>query len=336
MQTGTCPDFGKLELYHQGKIADDELFAIENHLATCELCSDYIEGLEQLTNYKSLDSIEQELKESIHQLLNKEKQKNRFLIINKRWIAAASLLLIIGISTYIYFIIQKPQQTLSKLDIPKEIKAKEQKNKDTITNQNKPIAQLFKSSIKQEETRPKKTDAIVENETNKLTSENSNLKGRSYSNEVAPSVDYISKSDKDEKETEPLQVAEEEPKLKVSTNTWISKDERIITGLIKDFNTGEPLPGINIIIKGTTSGVVTDVNGKFAITVPNDKTILAISFIGYKSQEIELKPKDTDLNVAMATDVSKLDEVVVVGYGTQKKSITRAISSIFKEKLNPS
>ncbi|GAB3280691.1 TonB-dependent receptor [Larkinella harenae] len=100
-----------------------------------------------------------------------------------------------------------------------------------------------------------------------------------------------------------------------------------ITGTVAD-EKGEKLPGVSIIMKGTQRGTTTDGNGQFRISVPDKSAVLVFSFVGYLSQEVSLGAK-TDLNVILQTDEKTLSEVVVVGYGTQKKrDLTGAISSI--------
>lgn len=96
---------------------------------------------------------------------------------------------------------------------------------------------------------------------------------------------------------------------------------------------GEPLIGATVMVKGTTSGTVTDVNGNYTLAVPSDDAVLIVSYIGFLSQEIPLKGQ-TDLNFSMAEDFVGLDEVIVVGYGTVKKSdITGSVSSVTAEDL---
>ena len=100
-----------------------------------------------------------------------------------------------------------------------------------------------------------------------------------------------------------------------------------VTGTVNDTN-GETLPGVNIVVKGTTTGVVTDFNGKYSITVPNTDAVLQFSFIGYITQEIAVS-NQTIIMVTMSEDVAQIDEVVVVGYGQQKKvTLTGSVSQI--------
>ena len=91
---------------------------------------------------------------------------------------------------------------------------------------------------------------------------------------------------------------------------------RRVTGVVKDV-TGEPIIGANVVEKGTTNGTVTDLDGKFTLAV-QDNAVLLVSYIGYITQEIPVKG-NRQLNITLQEDSKSLDEVVVVGYGTQKK-----------------
>lgn len=89
-----------------------------------------------------------------------------------------------------------------------------------------------------------------------------------------------------------------------------------------------PLPGVNVYIKGTTQGTVTDAEGKYALSVPSTRTVLVFSFVGYQTQEITIGGQNT-INVTLEELVTNLDEMVVVGYGQQKKaSIVASLSTI--------
>lgn len=106
----------------------------------------------------------------------------------------------------------------------------------------------------------------------------------------------------------------------------------IISGTIVDAS-GNPLPGVNVVEKGTLNGAVTDLDGKYTITVASSNSVLIFSFIGYLTEEMEAG-SSTTLNVTLIEDIMRLDEVVVVGYGTVKKSdITGALASVTSEKI---
>ncbi len=100
-----------------------------------------------------------------------------------------------------------------------------------------------------------------------------------------------------------------------------------VLGTITD-QENQPLPGVNVLVKGSTQGATTDANGKYQMAVPNSTAILTFSFIGFTSQEITVG-NQTVLDVKMQEDIQSLQEVVVVGYGTVKKSdLTGSITSI--------
>ncbi len=104
-----------------------------------------------------------------------------------------------------------------------------------------------------------------------------------------------------------------------------------ITGTVSDEN-GNPLPGVTIIVKGTTTGIITDADGNFSIRTDPSGT-LVFSFIGYRTQEIVVG-NQTQIDISLETDIFGLDEVVAIGYGTQRKNdLTGAITSVNADQL---
>jgi TonB-linked SusC/RagA family outer membrane protein len=105
-----------------------------------------------------------------------------------------------------------------------------------------------------------------------------------------------------------------------------------ITGTVTDEN-GTPLTGVNVQVEGTTIGTITDIKGKYSIEKPNDNVVLIFSFIGYASQKASASGK-TFVDISMVPETKTLEEVVVVGYGTQKKvSITGSVATVRSEQL---
>lgn len=110
-------------------------------------------------------------------------------------------------------------------------------------------------------------------------------------------------------------------------------ETRLISGTVTDADNNYPLPGASIVIKGTQTGTVTDLNGKFSISVTSGAT-LVFSFIGYQTIELPIE-NQTTLNIVMSESRQTLDEIVVIGYGaTLKKEVTGAIASIKEEDFN--
>ncbi len=121
-------------------------------------------------------------------------------------------------------------------------------------------------------------------------------------------------------------------KIIVLTSKQAQIDNKI-TGTITDANTGESLTGVNIVIEGTTTGVVSDINGKFSIEVNKPGATLIFSFLGYTSQKI-VTGNQNNIDVKLSQDVKQLDEVVVVGYGSMERSnVSGSISSIKGEEV---
>ena len=116
------------------------------------------------------------------------------------------------------------------------------------------------------------------------------------------------------------------------SNPANAQKKRTIEGVIST-KTGETLPGVNIIINGTTTGTVSDLSGKYSIVVDNDNAILVFSYIGYNKQEITVKDQKV-INVVLEESYESLNQLVVIGYGTIKKSdLTGAVSSVKSEDL---
>ena len=108
--------------------------------------------------------------------------------------------------------------------------------------------------------------------------------------------------------------------------------QRTVTGTVVD-DLGQPLIGVSILEKGTTNGVITDMDGNFSLKLTSENPTLVFSYIGYKTQEVSVGGKTT-LNVTMSEDAEQLDEVVVVGYGVQKKSsMTASVSSVSSKEI---
>ena len=105
-----------------------------------------------------------------------------------------------------------------------------------------------------------------------------------------------------------------------------------VAGSVKD-NKGGAIPGVSVVVKGTTTGTITDADGQFRLPIPNDAKILVFSFVGMKPQELAIAGK-TSFSVTMLEEVVGLDEVVAVGYGTQKrKDLTGSFGQVKSEDL---
>jgi len=113
----------------------------------------------------------------------------------------------------------------------------------------------------------------------------------------------------------------------ISCCSFAAYAQKTVSGVIIDV-AGEPVIGANVIEKGTTNGIITDMDGKFSLMVAGNNSVLQISYVGYITQEIAVGSRTT-INITLTEDTRALDEVVVVGYGVQKRaSVTGSVSSV--------
>ncbi len=109
--------------------------------------------------------------------------------------------------------------------------------------------------------------------------------------------------------------------------------DKVVTGSVSSDAEGA-LPGVNVLLKGTSTGTVTDLDGNYRLSVPEAGGTLVFTSIGYASQEVEIGNQST-IDISLAEDIKALDEIVVIGYGTQeKKEITSAVTSVKAEDFN--
>lgn len=107
-----------------------------------------------------------------------------------------------------------------------------------------------------------------------------------------------------------------------------------VSGTVTEMESGATLPGVNIVVKGTTIGTVTDVEGNYRLSVPDENSILIFSFIGYTSEEINVNGRSI-INVSLTADIATLSEVVVIGYGErERKDVVGSISDMKSDEIS--
>ncbi len=121
--------------------------------------------------------------------------------------------------------------------------------------------------------------------------------------------------------------------LFIAVGISMTYGQQVIKGTVSSAEDNQPLPGVNVVIKGTATGVITDLNGAYTIEISDETTALIFSFVGMVTQEMAINGQ-TEINIALETEVTGLDEVVVVGYGTTIKSdLTGSISNVSGQDL---
>jgi len=122
-------------------------------------------------------------------------------------------------------------------------------------------------------------------------------------------------------------------KAKSLNNAAVTQQEKTITGTVRDVQ-GVPLQGVNIVVKGTAEGTITDLDGNFELTVPENTESVVISFVGMRTQEVSMVDR-TSLSIVLEAETIGIEEVVAIGYGSQRKAdITGAVSSLKSENFN--
>lgn len=306
-RASSCPELNELELYYAGKLDEEKRFAVENHLADCEACRDYLDGLSVLPEHTDLNSIEKKLKKEVHHLLYPEK-KNRFVAFSyKKLAVAASILFVLGISLFLMQRFEKHPAQITEQLIPKptlqvddtiamvENRGEETK-KEIVPSVHPVVAQnLTKKKVSAEKVTVIEELVSTENTTNGKVVQANNSK-------VA-----IQSKGKD--------ITNENMNIRIRGAASVSSNQ-VAYGKIVDEN-GEPLPGVNVYNPKQKDGVVSNLDGYFIISAqPGDS--LQIAFVGFEQVDLAVD-QQKELNVKMKPSVLALDEVVVVGYGVQKK-----------------
>jgi TonB-dependent starch-binding outer membrane protein SusC len=130
----------------------------------------------------------------------------------------------------------------------------------------------------------------------------------------------------------PVPALPQQPDIKIKSSIETGKQIREVSGTVTDED-GNGLPGVSVVVKGTTRGTTTNSSGNFELDISESAATLIFSFVGYVTQEVAID-NQSNINVQLKVDYKSLEEVVVVGYGTQKKSdLTGAVSSISESKI---
>jgi len=121
--------------------------------------------------------------------------------------------------------------------------------------------------------------------------------------------------------------------LQIFAASFTDDQQRTVIGSITD-SSGEALPGVNILEKGTLNGAISDADGRFTLNVASESSVLVFSFVGYTPQEVTVGTQTT-INVTLAESLTGLDEIVVVGYGTQqKRAVSGSVTSVTEKSFN--
>lgn len=311
-------------LYARGILPDKEKARIESHLTGCEICSDMLEGYLVLGDDKKLVDVENEIAARLEKELFKPKENKKTLVYFRRIAAAASILLVTGLSVF-YLLTKNPTSKQVAQKNEKIIRSLIDHHDTILIARNEPLKQA-RESISDEISTQKNQDT---NKKIAVTPASTSVADALSSRDISPAPVEMAKTTEKiallTPSTRSLSVKPDKSQIPMNNGAYL------VTGKVTDAN-GESLPGVNVVLKGTTQGTVTDMDGRFRIQVPDSKTVLTFSFIGFTTEEVKVLPGQEAM-IAMVENISKLEEVVVIGYGTQKKrDVTGSISAVPNEK----
>ncbi len=304
--------------YLKNKLSHKEMHSFEKRMMQDSFESDAYEGFIQYDE----EIINSDLKKLKHRLCQKKKNKYIYLKI------AASVIVIVTFSVVLFQLrledktlisdnrnselsVEKDIVPIPYVDVPEQVKEDGEvllKHEEMITNE-KPKTQSKKSIKKKSEIKeePKEKELLVDkihaSETENKVYEIENVDVIGYGavkNEtITGSVATVTKSE-------------------ISSRSKEAIKSNVLKGKVVD-ETGMPLPGVNVNIKGTTIGAITNVDGEYEITGVDSSSVLRYAFIGYETNEI--KAEEVGKEVFLEPSLLALDEVVTVGYGTQRKEV---------------
>lgn len=360
-----------IEKYLKGELTPAEMHALEQKAMHDPFLAEAMEGAEHLGAEDFADDISY-LKQSIHEKTRKPKGRTKTITLNgfAMYAGIAAGLLLLFVSTYVIFI-SIPKRNARETAMQKEttvvidstvqqaastdslIALNETKGEEPTQEKNEESKPLDRKAEKPETQNNVGAiaDAPVEDrDTNDKETEQSLALEQRHDFEVEDQLpaEVEETVDADEKIADDVRgpvasqvLPREEAKKSASRSVpqfQSSLEPKIVRGRVTDGN--DPIPGANIVIKGTTIGTVADVNGNFEIPVHDDQSTILVNFIGYAQEEVKAEQGEV-LNVQLSPDMMALNEVVVVGYGepTNRKpvfSIAEPVGgfSDFKKYLN--
>lgn len=300
----------QLENYLAGGLDVSAMHQVEKHLLECSFCADTLEGLKVMPQQKILLTTNADLKKKLNLRIQKN-QKKHFLSVWQSIGIAASILILVSISTYLFYQNDKQKQEISL------------KKENSILVDSMSILQNELGMLKEEANPNNEVDnKIIEPQITKpieKADEIAKLEDREESIQELPPM----AEEQSEKRLPVAIEAEPSPSAKSKEMSMDKKampnaDMKSITGIVKNEN-GEVLPGVTVKIKGQNKGTQTDQNGKFELRNIQKGEILEFDFVGMDTQKIVVENPQQPISVTLTNGSMTLAEVVVSGYDARNE-----------------
>jgi TonB family protein len=344
--------------YHAGEMTPQEMHALEKKALSDPFLYDALEGADSITETdftNDLKEIELKINSRTTERENNfgfagaasksayaetAVSKNSKLKIQNKWVwplrIAASIVLLIAVYFSITPLLEKENQQLAQQK-PEVEKSKGEENtiSDTIKNHSDQLAVVTEPKPKADKKKESKSSQVIGSE--KIKKDEKELTAPvagvpAQKNDLDAETEKIVTEEVSELISEsPVVAAEEKRKEVKKESSQVSRskaasgllsNQKLIKGKVLSADDETPLPGVNIVIKGTTIGTVTDMQGNYQITSESANPTLVYSFIGLQTEEVKVA-NQSELNVNLETDVSQLSEVVVTGYSPVKSDFDR-------------
>ena len=296
----------QIRRYVQNEMTGAERHAFERKMQKDPFLAEAVEGLLSFSSEDIFADVDQ-LK---HKIQNRRGGNRNYV-----WYAAASVLLLVVSTLFLL----KPEEKSNPI-VTENIRKEEVPAPKEIVHE--PQKQQKDETVQKQETVPAKELKMIDDELEITDTE--------------PAVNLVATDSKQSLFTPDLAglkqqkiSADKMENLKMAT---ADRQQNAISGIVTD-SLGAPLPGVSVVIKGTTKGAITGIDGKYFIPNVPDDTLLVYSFVGMKTQEI-LSENKTQIDVAMPTEDLALSEVVAVGYGIQRKSELTGSATKIPERKN--
>jgi TonB family protein len=336
----------QLVRYHEGEMADAEVHLVEEHLLNCSLCSEALEGI-TLMDAQAYSASMAELQQRLNQRISKEKERPAFAIW--QWGIAASVLLAVSVAIYFFISLSadRRQEQMAQqpgtdsvevpLLVPETLALREAENADQGDDSlpappEKPVQPQQKASVVKPSLLAEVEDAYLADievqfeVTPPLAMEAVDLKSIAI-------ADTAVNNNLAQRTIEPPAVVNHlqgkvagvavKPKSSAFAVPMGVMAGRRVEGIVYSAEDGNPLPGVNVVVKGTSIGTITDVDGKYILEVPANAT-LVFAYIGSESRELLVQDSLLAYDVSLPVDVRSLSEVVVTGISKRKNSVSTA------------
>lgn len=324
--------------YSEGVMTDAEMYQVELHLLSCALCSEALEGIELLeTGAKKSPMNALHLRFQSRIRNNKPAPKVAYW----KWAAVAAILLLSSVALFVLLD--------SNGIVRDEIVTKESGQFENLrTVEPQPLSALKKdSSIRRDDLSTNNAIALIE----KHTETKSSKKELPMAADAETELELSAASAPQEEALESRVLMESKVALRLQdsvnvgemlagrtmglefSRTARARVSKQLSGKVVD-ESGNPVPGASIKVKGSNVGGVSDAKGTYTIQIPDSASSLLISSVGYVTEEITLNGGDTSLNSVLIPDAMSLSEVVVIGYGTrEKRDVTGSVASVHRKSL---